>query len=169
MTLTRRGFLAGGAAALAACATPPVQDDDGAPAHPLAGIARFDGTEISPPPLEGKVTVVDFWASWCAPCRTAFPYLDQLHRTYVGEGLQVLGVSVDDDPVSGKRFAAMLRPRFVVAWDPSGAVRERFQVGGLPTTVLLDSGGRLATRSEGFDAAHHRNLEDHVRRLLRGA
>jgi thiol-disulfide isomerase/thioredoxin len=171
MTTTRRAFLLASAAAAAACATPADVDEAVAaqPLNPLDGIAGFDGKVLPAPELLGKVTVVDFWASWCAPCRMAFPYMDQLYRTYVKDGLQVVGVSCDDDPQLGRRFAAMLRPRFGVAWDPTGAVRERFGVSGLPTTVLLDQQARLVVRSEGFEPVKHHALEDHVRRLVRGA
>ncbi len=154
----------------AGCATPPEPDDAAVqPTNPLHGLAKFDGALLPAPELIGMVTVDVFWASWCAPCRISFPHLDQLYRTYAKDGLQVVAVSCDDDPLLGKRFAAMLRPRFPVAWDPSGAVRERFLVQGLPTTVLLDQTMRVVVRTEGFEPAQHQALEDHVRRLVRGA
>ena len=135
----------------------------------MSGIASFDGAALDPPALVGKVTVVDFWASWCAPCRQGFKYLDQLFRTYQRDGLQVVGVSVDDDPVKGRSFRARMRPRFDIAWDPSGAVRDRFRIVGLPTTLLLDDQAKLVHRHEGFDISLHRILETHVRRLVREA
>jgi thiol-disulfide isomerase/thioredoxin len=171
--LTRRQFTTGaaalGAATLAGCATPaPAPAPAGPePSHPLSGIASFDGALLEPPALVGKVTVVDFWASWCAPCRQGFKYLDQLYRTYQRDGLQVVGVSVDDDPVKGRAFRSRMRPRFDIAWDPSGAVRERFRIVGLPTTLLLDEQAKLVHRHEGFDVSLHRILETHVRRLVR--
>ena len=160
--------IAGATATLAACGTPaatvpPAPTD----AHPLSGISTFDGTELTPPSLVGKVTVVDFWASWCAPCRQGFKYLDQLFRTYQRDGLQVVGVCVDEDPKKGRAFRARMRPRFDIAWDPSGSVRDRFRVVGLPTTLLLDEHARLVHRHEGFDVSLHRILETHVRRLVR--
>ena len=112
--------------------------------------------------------MIDFWASWCAPCRQAFPHLDQLYRTYSGDGLTMMGVCVDDDPAAGRRFWAATRPRFPVGWDPGGEIRERFGVASLPTTVLLDQGGFVVQRNEGFDPADHRILEENVHRLLRG-
>ena len=174
MMMTRRAFVRASALGLAAgCAPtvtgpapPPVTGD---PDHPLSGITRFDGSPVSPPELFGHVTVVDFWASWCGPCRQGFRYLDQLFRTYVGDGLQVLAISVDDDPVAGRQFAARLRPKFPIAWDPSGQVRERFSVRGLPTTLLLNAEAKVAHRTEGFDPMRHRSLETLVRRLVRGA
>lgn len=114
----------------------------------------------------GKVLVLDFWASWCAPCRQAFRYLDQLYRTYADDGLYVLGVGVDEDPRAGRGFLARMRPRFDTAWDGKGQVSARFGVASLPTTVLLDKDGAVIHRQQGFDVGAHRVLEAHVRRLV---
>jgi thiol-disulfide isomerase/thioredoxin len=111
-------------------------------------------------------TIIDFWASWCAPCRVGFRYLDQLYRTFSPRGLDMIAISVDDDPVAAKRFWAQLRPRFPVAWDGNAVVRERFGVVSLPTTVLLDEAGSIVVRSTGFDLNEHRYLEEQVRRLV---
>lgn len=169
IALSRRAFLLGSAGAVAACATPPEPAAAPAPAnvHPLAGLVDFAGAPVPVPPILGAVTLIDFWASWCGPCRQAFPHLDQLYRTYQGDGLEVMGVSVDDDPKAARRFWASMRPHFKVAWDQSGAVRARFAVQSLPTTMLFDPDGMIVQRNEGFDPADHRILEEHVHRLLR--
>jgi thiol-disulfide isomerase/thioredoxin len=159
----------GGALALGACATSPPPVGDGKPQHPLTGLLTLDGEPLaSPPKILGKVTIVDFWASWCGPCRQAFRYMDQLYRTYQGDGLEMIAVSVDDDVVAAKRFWSAARPRFPVAWDGGGEVRERFSVLSLPTTVLFDSDGMIVQRNEGFDTVDHRLLEEQVHRLLKG-
>jgi thiol-disulfide isomerase/thioredoxin len=162
---TRRSLLLAGAGASIACATPPVVEKERV--HPLTGLLDFTGTTITPPRILGAVTIVDFWASWCAPCRQAFRHMDQLYRTYKGDGLDMIAVSVDDDAQAARRFWAMSKPRFPVAWDGGGEVRERFSVSALPTTVLFDPNGFLVQRNEGFDPADHRLLEEHVHRLLR--
>ena len=157
-----------GAGMLAGCAPAPAKPvDPNAP--PLEGLTDFAGTPIPGPAIVGQVTVIDFWASWCGPCREGFRALDQLYRTFSGDGLQMIGVSVDDDPGAARRFSAALRPHFALGWDPSGGIRERFAVQGLPTTLLLDAEGRPVSRTEGFDTASHRGLEANVRRLLRGS
>ena len=171
--ITRRQLLIGGGALLtvgagvgAGCTTIP--EPDKPLVHPLTGLSDFAGAPVETPRILGTVTIVDFWASWCGPCRQAFRYMDQLYRTYQGDGLEMIGVSVDEDAVAAKRFWAMAKPRFPVAWDGGGEVRERFSVSSLPTTVLFDPQGFLVQRNEGFDPADHRILEEHVHRLLRG-
>ena len=165
--LSRRALLVAGAGALAACAAAPEQVPVATNVHPLTGLVDLDGAPAVMPRLPGAVTLIDFWASWCAPCRQAFPHLDQLYRTYRGDGLEMVAISVDDDPVAAKRFWASMRPRFPVAWDKVGAVRERFHVQNLPTTMLFDEDGMIVQRNEGFDRADHRVFEEHVHRLLR--
>jgi thiol-disulfide isomerase/thioredoxin len=167
---TRRQLLGSGAAlALSACATPPSADDAAEYEHVLEGLVDFEGVPIELPTLEGRVTVIDFWASWCAPCRQGFRYLDQLYRTYAGRGFQLLGISADEDARAARTFVSRMRPRFDTMWDRSGLVRARFAVQALPTTVLIDPGVRMVHRTQGFDPGAHKVLESHVRRLLESA
>ncbi len=152
--------------------TKTLADDEAEDAgeHPLAGITDFDGNAIAQEDLPlfqpGTALVVDFWASWCGPCRQSFRYLDQLYRTFVGRGLSMVAVSVDDDPLAARRFFSQFRPRFSLAWDPNADVRERFGVVTLPTTLLLDGDGQIVTRNVGFDVGDHRALEERVRAVL---
>lgn len=177
--IARRQVLVGAAAglplatlagtSLSGCASEPVADEDAPPpTHPLEGLQTLAGKPAPLPPLLGEVTLIDFWASWCAPCREAFRYLDQLYRTFDGDGLRMLAISVDDTLPDGRSFAARMRVKFPLAWDPAGKIRERFVVENLPTTILLDANARVVHRHSGFDLQNHRVLEEQVRRLVRG-
>ena len=137
-----------------------------APIHPLQGALRLDGQPWALPTLQGQVTVIDFWASWCSPCREAFPFLDNLYRRYVGNGLQVFGLSVDKEAKPARAFAARMQPQFALAWDPDGVVSDRFGVQQLPTTILLDQSLRMVHRNVGFTEEDHRRMELAARDLL---
>lgn len=174
--MRRRAFLLGSAGAaaavtwsgMAACATTQETSTGlGAEEHPLAGLTDMLGRPMAPPSVEGNVAILDFWASWCVPCRQAFRHLDQLYRTYQGDGLRLLAVSIDDELVAARRFWAAAQPSFPVAWDAQGAARARFSVLSLPTTILIDVDGTVVQRTEGFDLGEHRILEEQVHRLLR--
>jgi len=96
---------------------------------------------------------------------------DGAHRLYtrlmqLNQQLLMAKFSIDDDLDAARRFWAAARPSFPVAWDMGGEARERFGVLALPTSVLLDAAGRIFLRTEGFDAAEHRRLEEGVRALV---
>jgi len=175
MPLSRRHLLHTAPLATAAFAFGCATDDNASTqtavpvAHPLQGLTTVGGGDYPLPPLIGAVTLIDFWASWCAPCRQAFRYLDQLYRAYLPDGLQMVAICVDEDPADGKRFAARTRVRFPIAYDAGQQVKDRFGVQSLPTTLLLDAAGRVVHQHMGFDPRSHRVLESQVRRLVRGA
>lgn len=91
--------------------------------------------------LRGRVVVVDFWASWCEPCRRSFPTLDDLARRYAARGVTVVGVSVDDDPANFQRFVRELRPSFPVVHDASHQIAERWGPASMPTTYVIGRDG----------------------------
>jgi thiol-disulfide isomerase/thioredoxin len=174
--MRRRAFLSSSAslaslAVLSGCAGEQVVDDtEPEVVHPLAGLTDFDGVVLKQNPIlpiAGRpATLIDFWASWCVPCRQSFPHLDQLYRTWMAHGLDMVAVCVDEDPAAGRRFWAQHRPRFPVAWDANATVRDQFGVVSLPTTVLLDTHGSMVVRNTGFDLSEHRYLEEQIRRLV---
>jgi thiol-disulfide isomerase/thioredoxin len=99
--------------------------------------------------LRGRVALVDFWASWCGPCRKSFPALDKLHGTYGPRGLAVVGVALDEEREAVTRFLDAVPVGFQIAWDGSGQLARQYRIVSMPTTLLLDREGREVARFEG--------------------
>lgn len=92
----------------------------------------------------GSVVVLNFWATWCGPCRTEMPLLQSAADQYVGDGLLVWGVNFDETAEQVQGFADELSIEFPLLLDPGGAVQERYRVRGYPTTAFVDREGKLA-------------------------
>jgi cytochrome c biogenesis protein CcmG, thiol:disulfide interchange protein DsbE len=100
--------------------------------------------------MRGSPVLLDFWATWCAPCRVELPILASLHRRYQARGLRVVGVNVDE---GGPSLVPAFRQRFgldyVMAYDAGGQASRAFNVQGLPTLVLIDKSGQVRLRHAG--------------------
>jgi thiol-disulfide isomerase/thioredoxin len=101
-------------------------------------------------PVTGKVIWVDFWASWCAPCRRSFPWLNEIQERYAARGLQVIGVNVDKERELADAFVAEVPARFELRYDPAGALAERFDVRAMPSSFLIDAEGNVIAEHYGF-------------------
>jgi thiol-disulfide isomerase/thioredoxin len=115
--------------------------------------------------LRGRVVLLDFWATWCVPCRIVAPKLGALQARYGAQGLTVLGVSTEDaqDVAS---FAQRLPVRYAVAADRHGETTRSYGVASLPTLVVIDKRGVVRDVSIGYDPAGDLHLESLVRALL---
>jgi thiol-disulfide isomerase/thioredoxin len=118
-------------------------------ASALPEVEDLSGKPFSLASLRGKVTLVDFWASWCGPCRKSFPALDKLYTRLRGKGLEVVGVSLDEDLAAAERFLDKVPVSFRIARDPSGRLAQQLQIASMPTTLLLDREGQVVARFEG--------------------
>jgi thiol-disulfide isomerase/thioredoxin len=147
-------------------------------ALPAAGLAvepvselklqNRNGSPFSLESLKGQVVVLDFWASWCIPCRTSFPFLDSLQEKYAPQGLRVVGLTLEDNEDAINAFLDEVLVRFPIVRDPTGQAGDVFNVVAMPTTFLLDREGRVAARFEGGDKKSHARLEAAVSTLLSG-
>jgi thiol-disulfide isomerase/thioredoxin len=114
----------------------------------------------------GQVVYLDFWASWCAPCRQSFPWMQTLKDTYQRQGLAVVAINLDHDRADAEQFLQRFHPDFAVQFDPQGTVAERFKVAGMPTSVIIDRHGVPRFTHIGFRPADREAYEHELRVLL---
>jgi thiol-disulfide isomerase/thioredoxin len=159
--LDRRPFLAGLAgivAGLALIAT----SASAAPAAPQAGASPVDLSAY-----KGKVVYLDFWASWCVPCRQSFPWMNQMHREYGKDGLVIVAVNLDQVHDDAETFLQKYPADFTVRFDPAGQLAQKFKVRGMPTSALLGRDGKVLLVHEGFRTKDTDSLEQSIRDALR--
>jgi len=124
-----------------------------------------------PPPLDlaafrGQVVYLDFWASWCAPCRESFPWMNRMQAQLGAAGLVVIAVNVDREHADAARFLREHPAQFRVVFDPQGMLPERFGVHGMPTSFLIGRDGTLQLRHEGFRLSDRDALAQQLRALV---
>lgn len=132
-------------------------------------LRSLDGTPFSLDSLRGQLVVLDFWASWCLPCQASFPFLNGLQAKYGGRGLRVVGLTLEDNSDAIFSFLDSVPATFSIVRDPSGRAGDAFRVVAMPTTFLLDRGGRIVARFEGGDRRAHAGLEAAIAALVSGA
>ena len=114
----------------------------------------------------GKVVVLDFWASWCKPCRQSIPWLNEMKSRYANEGLVVIGVNVDAKHADAERFMRTVPIDFDVVFDPQGELARRYQLKGMPSSFVFDRAGKLVESRIGFREAQKSAHETELKRLL---
>jgi thiol-disulfide isomerase/thioredoxin len=101
------------------------------------------GGFIGSPDLAGKVAIVNFWATWCAPCLQEIPYLNEAHKKYLREGLVVIGINYQQDGERVARFLGKTPVAYPIALDKDGAVAKKFGVNALPSSALIGKDGAV--------------------------
>lgn len=115
----------------------------------------------------GQVVMLNFWATWCAPCRQEMPQLNRLHEQYRKGGFVLLGVNVDDKPKVAEDLAQQLKVVFPVLFDADKQVSRRYDVDAMPSTLLIDRDGAVQFIHRGYRAGVEKQYEDKIRELLR--
>lgn len=114
----------------------------------------------------GQVVIVDFWASWCKPCRESIPWLNELRARYAAHGLVVIGVNVDAERSDAEEFLREVPIDFEVVFDPQGELAKRFDLQGMPTSLVFDRAGNLVETRLGFRQAMKAKHEASLKNLL---
>jgi len=130
---------------------------------PRFNLPATSGTVVSDS-LRGHVVYVDFWASWCDPCRRSFPWLRALHDKYSAQGLVIVAINLDKDRAAAERFLVKYPAPFRVAFDPAGGAAEAFHVQAMPSSYLVGKDGRVLEAHAGFDNKQAAAIEQRIQK-----
>ncbi|MEX1058157.1 MAG: TlpA disulfide reductase family protein [Natronospirillum sp.] len=139
------------------------------PAPDFRFVDSFTGTETTLGSLKGDVIYLDFWASWCVPCRQSFPFLNELHGRYGERGLTILGVNVDEKRADADDFLRRIPADFRIIYDNGAALPPIYNVMGMPTAYLIDHRGRIVEQKIGFRLDSREATERKLVEMLREA
>ena len=130
-------------------------------------LRSMDGPNLRLQEQRGRVVLVNFWASWCGPCRQEMPHLNKLYDKYRGSGFVLLGVNIDDNARTATELAAKLGLRFPVLLDTDKTVSRLYEMGAMPATVMIDREGRVRYLHRGYRDGVEVTYDEQVRALLK--
>ena len=152
---------------VACAAFAPAYAGNHASAHtaPPFKLPALTGT-VSLDSLRGHVVYLDFWASWCGPCRASFPWMTGLDKKYRAKGLRIVAVNLDKDRAAADSFLADYAAPFTIAFDPKGSTAEAYDVSAMPSSFVIGKDGTLLLRHAGFDPHRTGKVELQIEEAL---
>jgi cytochrome c biogenesis protein CcmG, thiol:disulfide interchange protein DsbE len=135
-------------------------------AAPPFSLATAGGETISLADLRGRVVYVDFWASWCGPCRRSFPWMNEMQQRYGSSGLKIVAINVDKQHADAERFLQVNAARFPVVFDIAGNMPLAYSVQGMPSSYLIDARGTVVLVEQGFRDDRKAEIEKQIQSLL---
>lgn len=124
------------------------------------------GETVSMAGLKGQVVLLNFWASWCGPCRQEFPLLDTIHKKYRKLGFTVIGLNVEPDAKDAEEFLKQNPVSFPIVYDPNDDVSKRYGIGGMPSVALIDRKGIVRWMHKSYVPGDENEYMNQVRSLL---
>ena len=155
-----------GIVAALAVALPALAIPSGSPA-PTFTLASSSGAELSLAQYRGQVVMINFWASWCGPCRQEMPLLESIYRKYRQMGFTLLGVNVEPDSQAANEWLKQTPVSFPILYDKDSKVSKLYDVAGTPSTVLIDRSGKLRMLHRGYKSGDENEYLDSIRALIR--
>jgi peroxiredoxin len=136
-------------------------------AAPNFTLTDRDGNTVSLEDLRGQVVMINFWASWCCPCREEMPLLEQIHQRYQPLGFTLLGVNVEENSSDAVSWLKDRPVSFPILFDPDNGVSKLYDVVAMPSTVIVDRQGNVRFLHHGYQAGYEDDYQDQVRALVR--
>lgn len=128
---------------------------------PWAGLQQLGADDF-----KGQWVYLDFWASWCAPCRQSFPWMNTLHDRFAPRGLQIVAVGLDKTAERMSAFLKATQPRFCILWDAPSAWAEKLQISSMPSSVLIRPDGQIGAWHRGYTQEGARKVEAQLQQWL---
>jgi len=116
--------------------------------------------------LKGKVVYLDFWASWCDPCRKSFPWMNDMHSRYDSKNFTIVAVNLDSSKADALKFLQKMPANFDIAYDPEGSVATKYNLKAMPSSYLIDKKGKLVFAHKGYREGDTAEIEEKIRKLL---
>ncbi len=130
-------------------------------------LRAMDGPNMRLQEQRGRVVMINFWATWCGPCRQEMPHLNRLYEKYAPSGFVLMSVNVDDDTRNAAEVAAKLGVKFPVLWDTDKRVSRLYDLATMPSTVLIDRDGKVRYVHRGYLNGYEETYEKQVREMLK--
>ena len=125
-----------------------------------------DGKNVRLSELRGNVVMINFWASWCGPCRQEMPHLEKIHAEYTDYGFILLGINVDEKQALAEKLLAQIPVSFPILFDPTSAVSKLYNVDAMPTTILIDRDGNLRHLHRAYRPGFEEMYRNQVKALV---
>ncbi|MDO6612022.1 TlpA disulfide reductase family protein [Shewanella sp. 1_MG-2023] len=129
-------------------------------------VEDVEGNKVSLSEFKGKVVYVDFWSSWCGPCRKSFPWMNQMHEQYQQQGLAVVAINLDVEVELAQVFLEQLPAQFTIRYDPESEVARLFGLKGMPSSFIFNRQGELVQQHTGFNLEQTSQYEQELVNLL---
>jgi peroxiredoxin len=136
-------------------------------AAPDFTLRTLNGPNLRLAEQRGKVVMINFWATWCGPCRQEMPQLNALYQKYRASGFTLLGVNVDEDSPKAADLAAKLGVKFPVLLDADKTVSKLYDMNSMPATILIDRDGRVRYLHRGYRDGFEATYDQQIRSLLK--
>jgi thiol-disulfide isomerase/thioredoxin len=146
------------------CIAESLAVNDAAPAFTLPLLEGKEKVTLSD--YKGRVVYIDFWASWCIPCRRSFPFLNKLQAQYADKGFEVIAINLEQTPEDAKKFLAQFPVSYPVLKGDNSNIGQIYNIFAMPTGYLIGKKGNVRVKNLGFDKAQENYLEAMVDKLV---